>query len=113
MFTQIINGKRKCEFPNPHIQSWDYLKGVLLDCGFTMEQEGSSKEYIMKGCKGQILIYIKFHTITQCKVILVSENQNHESLSLTWNPRSRFRENGDFVLVAIRQVWFSQPRLAE
>jgi len=113
MFTQIINGKRKCERPNSHTPPWEYIKVVLLDCGFAMEQEGSSKEYIMKGCKDLILIYVKFNTTTQCKVILVSENQTHEQLSLNWTLRSRFRENGEVVLAAIRQVWLSQPKLSE
>lgn len=111
MFTQIINGKRKCERPNPHIHSWDYLKNVLSDCGFSLQQSGSSKEYIMKGCKGQILIYVKFNTDTHCKVIFVSESETHDSLDLDWTLRSRYQENGDLTLVAIRKVWFSLPRL--
>lgn len=111
MFTQVINGKRKCDRPSPQVKSWDYLKGVLSDCGFAIEQEGSSKEYIMKGCNGQILIYVKFHNDTQCKVILVSENETNESLSLDWNLRSKYSENGDLVMVAIRMMWFSQPKL--
>ena len=113
MFTQIIDGKRKCDRPSPQVHSWDYLKGVLSDCGFALEQASSSKEYSMKGCKGQILIYVKFTKDTQCKVIFVSENGNHDSLELGWDHRDRYQENGDLVLMSIRQVWFSQPRLAE
>lgn len=113
MFTQIINGKRKSERPNPHISSWDYLKGILSDCGFALKQSASAKEYIMKGCKGQILIYVKFTNDTQCKVIFVSENGNHDSLELGWNHRDRYRENGDLVLISIRKVWFSLPKLSE
>jgi len=113
MFTQIIDGKRRCERPSPHIPSWDYLKGILSDCGFALKQSASSKEYIMKGCKGQILIYVKFNTDTQCKVVFVSKSESHESLELDWNDRTQYRQNGDLVLVAIRQVWFSQPKLSE
>jgi|APSaa5957512576_1039674.scaffolds.fasta_scaffold19228_4 hypothetical protein len=113
MFTQRINGKRKCEHPNPHIHSWDYLKEVLSDCGFAITQSASPKEYIMKGCKGQILIYVKFSTDTQCKVLFVSDDESHQSLDMAWTLRSRFRENGDLVLVTIRQVWSSHPKLSE
>ena len=111
MFTQIKNGKRKCERPNSHIQPWDYLKRVLSDCGFAIEQTGSSKEYIMKGCEGQILIYVKFKTDTQAKVIFVSEGDGHDSLSLDWTLRSDFHKNGDRVMSSIRQVWFAQTKL--
>ena len=113
MFTQIINGKRKCELPDPHIHSWDYLKGILSDCGFALKQSASSKEYIMKGCKGQILIYVKFTNDTQCKVVFVSKDESHESLELEWNHRNKYRQNGDLVLISIRQVWFSQSKLSE
>ena len=113
MFTQIINGKRKCERPNPHIQSWDYLKGILSDCGFDLKQSATSKEYIMKGCKGQILIYVKFINDTQCKVVFVNKSESHDSLDLYWSLRSKYRDNGDLVLITIRQVWFSQPKLSE
>ena len=113
MVTQIINGKRKCERPNPHIHPWEYLKRVLSDCGFTIEQNGSPKEYIMKGCEGQILVYVKFKTDTQAKVIFVSESDGHDSLSLDWTLRSGFRENGDRVMSSIRQVWFAQTKLCE
>ena len=112
MFTQIINGKRKCERPNPHIQSWDYLKGVLSDCGFAMEQTGSPKEYIMKGCGGQILIYVKFDSPAQCKVLFISDGGDNESLHLEWIP-SKYTQNGDLVLTTIRKVWFSQPKFSE
>lgn len=113
MVTQIINGKRKCERPDSHIHPWDYLKGVLSDCGFAIEQNGSPKEYIMKGCEGQILVYVKFKTDTQSKVIFVSESDRHDSLSLDWTLRSNFHNNGDRVMTSIRQVWFSQPKLCE
>lgn len=113
MFTQIKNGKRKCVLPVSRIHSWRYLQGVLEDSGFSIEQDASPKEYIMKGCRGQILVYVKFNTDTQCKVLFISESDLHKSLDLDWGDGSEHLQNGDLVLNVIRQLWYSLTRLSE
>jgi hypothetical protein len=112
MFTQIKNGKRRCEAPDIYTPSWDYLREVLSDSGFSVEQRASSKEYIMKGCHGLILIYVKFNNETQCKVLCISDGGSNESLDLDWGDRSKSSQNGDLVLKVIRETWFSSPKLS-
>jgi hypothetical protein len=105
MFTEIINDKRECLFPDLYISAWDYLKSILDECGFCCEQSASSKEYVMKGCDNLILIYVKFNTNTESKIVFVSQNDQHQSIKVDWSDREQFHINGDFVLFNIRHLW--------
>lgn len=103
MFTKILNGQRQCLDNYDHINSWSYIKGVLYECGFEETQRATSKEYIMKGCEGKVLIYVKFNTDLECTIVFLNDKDSSSQLKLNWS--RDYRENGDLILEEIRSIW--------
>ena len=113
MFTQIINGKRQCCSPDPYITAWNYVKGILNESGFSCVQEASSKEYVMKGCDGKIIVYVKFEEESKSKVVFINQIGTNLDVKLYWEDRKNFQSNGEFILFNIRNLWASLTKLSE
>ena len=103
MFTKILNGKRYCLENYDQINSWNYIKGILYECGFEETQRASSKEYIMRGCKGKVLIYVKYTSEKESSLVLLNDKEGSSQLKLNWE--ENYRTNGDMILEAIRLIW--------
>lgn len=103
MFTKILNGQRQCLDNYDQIKSWNYIKGILYECGFEETQRATSKEYIMRGCEGKILIYVKFNSNTESTLVFLNDKDASSQLKLDWT--HDYKCNGNLILEEIRSIW--------
>jgi hypothetical protein len=107
MYTRIKNGKRCCINPAPlgQLISWDYIKQVLIESGFIEVQTASPSEYIMRGCEGTVLVYVKFPSTYESAIVFLNESEHSNTIRLKWEDESTFAENGDCILEEVRNIW--------
>lgn len=107
MYTRILNGKRCCTDPatSGFLNSWDYIKQVLIESGFNEIQTASPSEYIMRGCKDAVLVYVKFPATFKSTIVFLNQNDKSHTIKLEWEDELKFPLNGDQILESIREVW--------
>tara|TARA_Y100001970_G_C13590800_1_gene535451 strand:- start:150 stop:479 length:330 start_codon:yes stop_codon:yes gene_type:complete len=106
MFTKIEKGRRCCiEHSEILVISWDYIKEVLQESGFEVVQKASPSEYIMRGCKGKILVYVKFTSAFEATLVFLNESDESDQLRFDWSDKDKFIKNGDLILSTIRKMW--------
>ena len=106
MFTQIINGKRRCKSTTDIlIASWDYIKEVLKEAGFIEVQTASPSEYIMKGCNNKVLVYVKYTGDADSTLVFLKDKDKSDQLRLSWTNQDSYTQNGNVVLDKVRDIW--------
>ena len=106
MFTKIKNGKRYCTNHCPiQLISWDYIKEILKESGFEETQKASPSEYIMKGCNGKIIVYVKFTEAFESNLIFLNDSDVSDQLKQDWTENKTFHKNGNEILDRIRALW--------
>ncbi len=107
MYTRVRNGKRYCtdEVCKGGLSSWDYIKQLLFECGFEEAQKASPREYIMKGCKGTILVYVKYHSSHESSIVFINSKDKTSSIKLNWEDILNYPKNGDMIFEEVRALW--------
>jgi hypothetical protein len=104
MFTELIDGKRSCVPLAMDPTPWDYIKGLLRESDFSVAQKANHMEYVMKGCRGKILVYVKFSSVFKSKIIILNTSEHTLAFTIDWGGRD-YREIGEIVLEGVRESW--------
>lgn len=107
MFTEIVNSKRVClSVYMKNLNSWDYIKYLLTECGFETIQEASSKEYVMKGCRNKVLVYVKFPYYNYAIIIFMNATDHSDQINIKFRETKDYHIHGEEILTKIREIWF-------
>lgn len=107
MLTQIVGSKRIClsVYLN-QLKSWDYIKDLLTECGFDVIQEGSPKEYVMKGCRDKVLVYVKYLDYNHSVIVFMDDKDQSDQINIEWGDTKKYHLHGEDILTKIRDIWF-------
>ena len=104
MFTKIVGRKRVClPLLMEYYKSWDYIKQTLVECGFDLIKEANPKEYLMKGCKGKIIVYVKYPEKNKSVIVFINDEEESDQISIDWGPSTNdYEVMGEQILTKIR-----------
>jgi hypothetical protein len=108
MFTNVVNKKRKCILLyTGHLKSWEYVKYLLIECGFEVVQEASSREYVMRGCNHKVLVYVKYPEENQSIIVFMNDKEDSDQINIKWPKSTKgYHLHGEDILTKIREIWF-------
>lgn len=77
----------------------------MTECGFKLVQEGSSKEYVMKGCNDRVLIYVKYPDYNHSIIVFMNDRDQSDQIHIKWRETKNFHLHGEDILTKIREIW--------
>ena len=106
MFTEIKNKRRVCLELPIKISPGEYIRTILEEAGFEgINNKSTQRDYLMKGCHDTIVLYVKYETKNNPKILLVTHEGTSKDLTLDWTVPSEFCSNGNEILEAVRELW--------